>query len=333
VVSLSRLLLVVFGAECRGKDSAVGPKRKDLVLVLALLAVAGCTLNKTELRRENLLARVGGNGQLIEPKRCALQVAFLTRPLHDRTLESSIWNAADEQAVAPEVRHALEVNGLRVGLITGALPADVESLLNASGPDKVDRVQWVVPDGDRTLFPLCEPTPTASLLLSSENRAYGKDYQDASGWYRVTAQQEGPASVALRFVPEVHHGPIQHSFSAMPTGGSLVPQRFMVKDGQEEETFRELAATLTVQPGQIAVLGCRSDKLRSLGTFLFTKPELNSDRLLQRVLLVWASRSSQGLPALEPVNPPDMPQPQAGRKKAESTLGSASPRVDQPVQN
>jgi hypothetical protein len=310
----------------------MGPKPNNVALVLALLVAAGCTLNKTELRRENLLARVGGNGQLIEPKRCALQVAYLTRPLHDPALQVSIWNVADEQAVAPEVRRALEVNGLRVGLITGALPADVEALLNASGPDKVDRSQVVLPDGDRTLLSLSEPTPTASLLLSSDNRAYGKDYQDASGWYRVTAQQEGPAGVALRFVPEVHHGPIQHSFGAVPTGGSLVPQRFMVKDGQEEETFRELAATLTVQPGQVAVLGCRSDRLRSLGTFLFTKPELNSDRLLQRVLLVWASRSSQGLPALEPVNPPDV-EPQVGRQKVENPAGSASLKVDQAVQN
>jgi hypothetical protein len=315
----------------------MSPKRKNrtLALVLALLAAVGCTLNKTELRRENLLARVGGNGQLIEPKRCALQVAYLTRPLHDPALETSIWNPADEQVVAPEVRRALEVNGLRVGLITGSLPADVEALLNASGPDKVDRQQVILPDGDRALLTLSEPTPTASLLLSSENRAYGRDYQDASGYYRVTAQQEGPSGVALRFVPEIHHGPIQHSFGAMPTGGSLVPQRFMVKDGQEEETFRELAATLTVQPGQVAVLGCRPDKLRSLGTFLFTKPELNSDRLLQKVLLVWATRSSQGLPTLEPVNPPppDMPQPQVGRPKVEPTAGSARPRLDRPVQN
>ena len=125
----------------------------------------------------------------------------------------------------------------------------------------------------------------------------------------MTAKQEGPTGVTLRFVPEIHHGPIQHGFGAVPNGGSMAPQRFMVKDGQEEETLRELAATLTLQPGQVAVLGCRPDKQRSLGTFLFTQPEVNSDRLLQKVLLIWASRTSQGLPTLEPVDPPDMPQP------------------------
>ena len=33
---------------------------------LLLLAVAGCTLNKSELRRDNILTRVCGSGQVIE---------------------------------------------------------------------------------------------------------------------------------------------------------------------------------------------------------------------------------------------------------------------------
>jgi hypothetical protein len=304
----------------------MNPNPRLIALVLAVLAVVGCTLNKSDLRRDNLLARIGGNGQIIEPKRCALQVAFLKRPLRDPALDVAIWNAADEQAVTPEVRHALEVNGLRIGLVTGSLPAEVESILNAPPPDKVERSQVSLPDGDNALLPLSEQTPLASLLICRDNRASGKDYQDASGWCRVTARQDGPRGVSLRFVPEIHHGPIQHAFSALPTGGTLTPQQFMLKDGQEEETLRELAATLTIQPGQVAVLGCRPEKQRSLGTFLFTQPEVNSDRLLQRVLLIWASQSSQGLPTLEPVEPSDsdMPQPKGSRPKAEIQSGSRS---------
>lgn len=315
----------------------MNPNPKIVTLVLAVLAVAGCTLNKSELRRDNLLTRVGGSGQLIEPKRCALQVGFLTRPLRDEAIDVSLWNAADEQVLSSETRRALEVNGLRIGVITGALPADVESLLNAPQPAKVERSQVILPDGDHTLLSLGDMVPTATLLLCSGDRAYGKDYQDASGWCRVTAKQEGSAGVSLRFVPEIHFGPFQRAFGAVPNAGAMAPQRFMVRDGQEEDTLRELAATLVLQPGQIAVLGCRPDRQRSLGTFLFTQPEVNSDRLLQKVLLIWASRSSQGLPALEPVDPPDMPQPepppQFSRQKTENNPGSASQKSGQPVQN
>jgi hypothetical protein len=291
------------------------PNPRTLAMVLALLAVAGCTLNKSELRRDNPFQRIGGGGQVIEPRRCALQVAILSRPLRDAALNESLWNAAEEQEIAQEVRHALEVNGLRIGLVVGPMPADVEAILNAPPPDKIEPSQVILPDGGHTLISLNEPTPLASLLLCRENRAYGKDYADASGKFRVTAQQVGPSGVSLRFVPEIHFGPIQHAFGAVPTAGAYAPQRFMIKDGQEEETLRDLAATLTLEPGQVAVVGCRAEKQRSLGTFLFTQPEINSDRLLQKVLLIWASRSSQGLPTLEPVDPPDMPR--SSRQKAE----------------
>jgi hypothetical protein len=310
----------------------MNPSPRRVALVLTLLAVAGCTLNKSELRRDNVLTRVG-NGQLIEPKRCVLQVAFLMRPLRDEAVDVSLWNAADEQVLSSEARHALEVNGLRIGLITGALPADVESILNTSTPPKVVRTQVSLEDGNHAMLPLSETTPIASLLLCSENRAYGKDYQDASGWCRVIAKQEGATGVTLRFVPEIHHGPIQRGFGAVPNGGSMAPQQFSVRDGQEEDTLRELAATLTLQPGQLAVVGCRPDKQRSIGTFLFTQPEVNSDRLLQKVLLIWASRTTQGLPTLEPIDPPDMPQPQLSRQKTENNTKSASPKGDPPVQN
>ena len=65
----------------------MNPSPRRVSLVLTLLAVAGCTLNKSELRRDNILTRIGGSGQVIEPKRCALQVAFLMRPLRDEALD------------------------------------------------------------------------------------------------------------------------------------------------------------------------------------------------------------------------------------------------------
>jgi hypothetical protein len=307
----------------------MNPNPKLIALVLAVMAVVGCTLNKSDLRRDNLLTRIGGNGQIIEPKRCALQVAVLMRPLRDPALDVAIWNAADEQVVTPEVRHALDVNGLRIGLVTGSLPAEVESILNAPPPDNIKRSQVSLPDGDNALIPLSEQTPLASLLICRDNRASGKDYQDASGFYRITARQEGPRGVSLRLVPEIHHGPIQNTFSALPTAGVLSPQQFMSKHGQEEETLRELAATLTVEPGQIAVLSCQPEKQRSFGTFLFTQPEANSDRLLQKVLLIWASQSSQNLPTLEPVEPSesDMPQPRGNRPKTEIQSSSRSATI------
>jgi hypothetical protein len=85
----------------------------------------------------------------------------------------------------------------------------------------------------------------------------------------------------------------------------------MQQDSQKVDGFRELAATLTLEPGQVAVLGGRAKANRSLGSFLFTQPEANSDRLNQRVVLIWASRGSLGQTqeaptGLVPVEPPKL---------------------------
>jgi hypothetical protein len=283
---------------------------KSSALVVAMMAVAGCSFNRSDLGRDTFLARIGGSGKIIEPKRCNLRVAILSRPLRDEAINGALWSVVDEQSIAPDLRRDLEVNGLRMGLITGELPHEVDSILNAKGPHKVEPSQFEFPDGDHAMIDMVDTTPEVSLLLNREGRAFGKPYTDASGWFRVTANHEGTSGVSLRFVPEIHHGPIQRAFTALPNASSYSPQQFMQKDGQQEESLRELATTLTLQPGQVAVIGCLPEASRSLGSFLFTQPEANSDRLLQRVLLVWASREgvnqpkTTSTPSLLPVDPP-----------------------------
>jgi hypothetical protein len=285
---------------------------KALTLVGAMMAVAGCTLNQSDLRRDTFLSKIGGGGQIIEPKRCNLRVAILSRPLRDEAINGALWSVVDEQVIAPDLRHSLEVNGLRIGLITGELPHHVDTILNAPPPHKVQPSQFEFPNGDHAMIDMVDTTPEVSLLLNREGRAFGKPYKDASGWLRVTASHEGTNGISLRFVPEIHHGPIQRAFTPLPNAGAYSPQQFMQKDGQQEETLRELATTLSVQPGQVVVVGCIPEASRSLGAFMFTKPEPNSDRLLQHVLLIWASRESlsqaatgiNATPHLTPVDPP-----------------------------
>jgi len=287
---------------------------KAPMLVAALVAVAGCTLNRSEQQRESLLSKIGGNsGQIIEPKRCTLQVAILSRPLNDKGINAELWSVVDEQIIAPELRKGLQANGIRIGLITGELPGEVDELLNAPPPNKVEPSQFEFPNGDFAMIDLAARTPEVSLLLNRDGHAFGKPYKDASGRFRVTASHEGTHGVSLRFVPEIHHGPIQRSFGTTPYTGTYMPQEFVQKDSQQEESLRELATTLILQPGQVAVLGCLPEAKESLGAFMFTKAEPNSDRLLQQVLLVWATRQSltqatslEGgdLPTLTPVEPP-----------------------------
>lgn len=300
----------------------MSPKFKAVVAALAVV-VAGCSLSKPDQRpgsdpnaspANTILGRLGVTGQVIEPKRCALKMVILPRPLRDKAVNDAVWSAADEQVLPPELRRALEANGLRAGVLTGGLPADVETAVNAPPPNKIDPAEFNMPAASNTLVALCDAVPEASLLLNRDGHAFGKPYKEASGWLRVTADHNGPTGVALRIVPEIHHGPIQRRFDSLPKDTAThSSMQFMLKDGQQEETLRDLAASLTLQPGQILAIGCDPDRRGTLGSFLFTQPEPNSDRLMQKVLLVWASRTnlgepgSQPKPGLLPVDPPELP--------------------------
>jgi hypothetical protein len=286
--------------------------KKPAALFLAMTAVVGCSLNRpADLRPASLLARVGGGGQLIEPKRCLLTVAIVSRPMRDDVVDRAVWRTADEQVVPPDTRRAWQVNGLRIGLVTGGLPPEVDAALKAPPPRKVDPAQYVLDDGQHSLVTLGPQTTETSLLLNLQGRPFGKDFKDATGFLRMTASYDGPTGVALRFVPEIHHGPMRHTFGAVNNAGGLAPQQFTVKDGQQEETFRELAASLTLQPNQVAVIGGLTERPRSLGSYLFAQPEPNSDRILQKVVLVWAKQGQStkaektpAPPGLVPAEPP-----------------------------
>jgi hypothetical protein len=284
---------------------------------VVLLGLPGCNPHKDLLRPEKLFGRIGRqSGQIIEPRKCMLRVAILNCSFRDPSINEAVWNAADEQAITPEARRALEVNGLRIGLITGEFPPELEMVLDALPPHKVEPATFLLDAGEQTLISISDTVDQVSLLLNRENRPYGKDYQAASGYFRVTAAHDGAGGVLLRFTPEIHHGPVQRSYQAIANAAPYAPQQFKINDGQQEETLRDLATNLVLEPGQVAVVGCRPEQERSLGAFLFTQTETHGEQRRQKLILVWAARNQLGALGDKPAKT-DRPVPSAdSRAKA-----------------
>jgi hypothetical protein len=263
-----------------------------------LLVVGGCALDKNKNGNQpgSVFNRIGGHsGELIEPKRCLLKVAIVSRPSSDQAISKAVWQIADEQIIPPKERRAWEVNGLRIGRLIGELPLELEAALKETAPQKkVDPATIFVDSGEPSLLSIAEPVPDATLLLNRDNRVFGNDYRDVSGYFRVTPQHEGANLVSIRLVPEIHYGPIQRTFQAMPNAAAIAPQEFRINNGQQEDTIRELATTLVLEPGQVVVIGCRPEQKRSLGTFMLTQPVAHSDQRMDKLVLIWASRNLQG---------------------------------------
>ena len=261
-----------------------------------LLLIPGCSpWGKPEIRQETnrLLARSGepasGGGRTIAPKRNALKTAIISRPSKDPVINEKLWASADEQFLGPELQRVLHANGLRIGVISGSLPVETEAAMNEPPPNRVDPVHIELPDGDPAQVRLVSSSEPITLLLTRDGRTFGKDYADAVGIIRVSAVQDGAGALTLKITPEIHHGPVKKEFAAAPTSGTIAPQEFILKTGQQEEHFRDLTASVLVKPGQVVLIGGRPESGRDIGAFLFTEAESNSDRVKQKVLLVWAN--------------------------------------------
>ncbi len=134
----------------------------------------------------------------------------------------------------------------------------------------------------------------------------GKVYQDARGFLRMSATFDGPENLALKLAPEIHHGPSSRGWGVAEGATPQAPRQFIIKNGQQEETFRDVACTLAIKPGQVVAISARSDRRGSLGDFLFSESEGNSDRPMRKVVFVWLARSEappntpSGLVPIEP---------------------------------
>ena len=291
--------------------------RKITAPALAMMALAGCNLSRSGVKKDDQVSPTVFNtnsdrpGRVLEPKYCKLNSAIIARPVGDKVVDSSIWNVADEQLIPIEARQSLEANGLRIGVITGGLPADVTEAFKPSPPQK--ETQWVhiaLPVGERSPIVVGAKAESVTLLLNHRGKIDGRDYQDAEGRLVVTPGHSGSKAVSIRIVPEIHHGDARRTITPLENNAPFAQREFSIKDGQQEDILRELALTVDLQPGQTLAIGCRAQQSRSLGTFLFTQGEENSDRMLQSVLLIQASRNHLGESPMklddEPAELPDL---------------------------
>jgi hypothetical protein len=263
--------------------------------LLAGLVAAGCNLTQPRPANEEPKTTLGSGDRVVEARRCAVSVVILTRPADDPVLQEKAWQAADEQILGPELRRAYLANGVRIGRISGELPAELAAMLRAGPPDQPDVQMLVNPSGQSSLIDATHtpPRPESHVLLSTPaGLVRGKVYADAKAFLRITPAHEGREAVALKVTPEIHHGPVRPGYGVLPNAGVMAPREFRITSGQAEETLRELEATITLEPGQVALIGMRSDRESSLGDMLFGSLEGESDRRLQSLVLIWARRNT-----------------------------------------
>lgn len=228
------------------------------------------------------------------PDSVTLEVFYARIPLEKEGKADALWPSIDEQCFDAELRRRLMANGLRAGVVGGALPDGLADLLAlqsempVSGAAREITGQAAVPRVMRQLrqinrrdemaIPVCEPRDEAEVLVSENGRMGGNTFKKVRGVYKLQAESIPGQRVKVRIVPELQHGDMRNR-----TVGS--DQGILLKIvSPDREVFEQLTMQTELAPGQLLILGCLPEAQASLGGVFHT--ELSSGAAERKLIIV-----------------------------------------------
>jgi hypothetical protein len=258
---------------------------RPLVLVCAL--VAGCLSTRSDVNVSNYEQGEGtpASGDAVG---IDLYVAVAERPVGDRYLNRGLWEFADEQTPFEhdlDRKSQIDQNGFRVGLLGGTPDGPFQNLL--SGRNCPDPRCVRILAGNPTSIQVGGVWSSCSFQLVRKGREEPVELQQAECRLQVLPHLDGENKVRLEITPMVRHGDQQKMPRAVqdPDGS----RRWDVQVRRPEEVYGWMSWTLSLAPGDYAIIGGHMDRPESLGRrmFLFTQAEAP----VQRVVVLRAMRS------------------------------------------
>lgn len=258
---------------------------RGLVLAAALVA-PGCL--SAPLQRDAALGgdapgRVGSfGGTPARPAAFTLPMEVLfVRCADDSGAEvETLWKDVDEQVIDEPVRRRLAANGLRVGILRGALPAsvladtppplaaadaDADAVPPAAtadaAPPVVRQVLRLLPGRENEVVAL-RSVPNLVVMQRDDDGLRGSSYADALPHFSVRAWPGADGRVRLELVPAIRHGPVERSW----VGEEGV---FTVEAGQRRQLLETLRCTAEVPADAMLVVGAAGDAGTTVGDALF----------------------------------------------------------------
>lgn len=319
--------------------------RRHILFGLSTWGLSGCHLIRFENDEkdqaptvaETLRATKSDLKLLDGPRRVGMKVATIIAPFKDVAIDSSIWHTADEQVVPTELRDLLRKNGLRIGVLRSALPSEIEELMRRSGPagQAVEPLIVNQPINEPVKIAVTDSKPEATIqLAATEQSSEKKSYKDISGFIRASAMTDNQSGVIMRITPELHHGEIKSYFK--PTSdnqNAFEPAQLSLRNGQTEDLIKELVTNIRVEEGQCLVIGADTEKEGTLGWFLLTEQPTSNLEMRQKMILIWAWKTSRDasfkVPAIVQTNSQDKKEFSPLKSPAEASVADGTRKNDE----
>lgn len=243
-----------------------------IALHCALIAMCGCKVFDVppDVALEKLLRPV-----TTSPDSVTLEIFYARVPLEEDGKADALWQQIDEQCFDADLRRRLIANGLRAGIVGGALPEGLAELLSLTsempaksasrvitGETALPRVVRQVKQisrRDSMSIEASEVRDEAHVLISDDGRLGGGVYRQAQGVYSLKAEMAPGQNVVVRLIPELQHGELRNRYAGSDQGS------FISTPSREREVFDRLTMEASLAPGDLLVLGCLPEARASLG--------------------------------------------------------------------
>jgi hypothetical protein len=233
----------------------------------------------------------------------AMEIVWARFPANDPVLDDAAWHNIDETQIDPTVRRELVNNGLRAGVISGALPPTIDKVLHQGAqPDsptknsnaKSDTAKSQTPElltepiihgrtrrlrrNERFEIQASESYASMPLLVNNGTELTGHTYEQADAIYALRVDPRPDRTAMVELTPELQHGAPRWRWTGGDDG--VVHQASL----KERQVFDRLRMSVKLAPGEMLVLMSMPDSGSSLGHYFHTVD--SADGPQQKLILI-----------------------------------------------
>jgi hypothetical protein len=215
-----------------------------------------------------------------------VQSVLIEQPVGDQFLDRDLW-ASTRPVGEPETRALLAENGLRAGVLSGALPQRFQDLLDSEA-DTVAPSAMSFNARKEAVIPTAGPIDRCRFALLSDlaGTATPVEFAGARCGVLVRPRAEEGGRVAIYCEPQLRHGEAIDRYRPTEDGTG-----FIKREEKPLERFPKLAFETLLRPGDCLVIGWNAEQKETMGQALFAA-EINN-RPRQRLLVIRAYQNGR----------------------------------------
>jgi len=248
-----------------------------LVILTVSISLAGCrSIVTPQWSLEDEVTKTTLSSPQLARDAVILEIAFIRVPAKINSSDSTFWPALDETHLSVNDRKRLSQNGIRCGLIAGALPdslnelingdantVDLEALtggLNLNLENRNQRLQFRAGQAGQIVMSK-SVKENITVITSDAQYAAAERFSQAQCQFQIKTYPQGDGRVRIELIPQIHHGDPRAEFTGQEGAWLLKTQRAV-------KQYDTVPIEALISPGESLLLSADSHN-KGLGRQFF----------------------------------------------------------------